>query len=173
MFKKNCRGFFLAIELRHTRQTGVSPCEMLMNCRLRSCLDFSLRYRESWESSSKTEARSCMTRGHWDSSLKVYVQDFTTRKPKLIPGTVAEVTGPLSHMIKLQDGATVWRQKEQLLTRILTHWCLDLSWVVWDHSISYLDLSRGLSARISRVRNAKCFSENWPEFHPVLFDTIL
>ena len=38
---------------------------------------------------------------------KVYVQDFTTRKPKWIPGTVVEVTGPLSYTIKLQDGATV------------------------------------------------------------------
>ena len=51
-------------------------------------------------------------------------------KPKLISETVVEVTGLLSYVIKLEDGATVRRQKEQLLIRILTHWCLELSWVV-------------------------------------------
>ena len=92
--------------------TGVPPCEMLMNRRLRSRLDLFHP-----EMSGKVESRQAKQKElHDQRSLrqftendKVYVQDFTTRKPKWIPGTVVQVTGPLSYMIKLQDGATVRR----------------------------------------------------------------
>ena len=47
----------------------------------------------------------------------MYVQDFTTRKPKWIPGTVVKVTGPLSYMIKLQDGTTVHRHVDHVRKR--------------------------------------------------------
>ena len=83
-------------------------------------LQVKVSFRFLPEISRKVESRQAKQKlgatwpGHWDSSLKVYVQGFTTRKPKLISGTVVEVTGSLSYMIKLEDGATVRRQKEQL-----------------------------------------------------------
>ena len=46
----------------------------------------------------------------------VDAQDFTTRKPKWILGTVIEVTGPLTYMIKLQEG-TVQRYVDHVRKR--------------------------------------------------------
>ena len=95
-----------------------------------------------------------------------YVQDFTTRKPKWIPGTVVQVTGPLPYVIKLQDGATVRRHVDHVRKRENSTVDQDFDSLVFgaelgrDNPISHLDLSRGLSAGISRVRNAKCFSGN-------------
>ena len=48
---------------------------------------------------------------------QVYVQDFSTRKPKWTPGIVVKVTGPLSYMIKLQDRMTIRRHVDHVRKR--------------------------------------------------------
>ena len=75
-----------------------------MNRRLRSRLDLFHP-----DVSGKIESRQVKQKElHDQRSLRqftendqVYVQDFSTRKPKWIPGIVVKVTGPLSYMIKL------------------------------------------------------------------------
>ena len=90
--------------------TGVPPCEVLMNHRLRSRLDLFhpdvSRKVESRQVKQK-ELRDQRSLKQFTENDQVYVQDFTTRKPKWIPGTVGQVTGPSSYRIKLQDGTIV------------------------------------------------------------------
>ena len=82
--KKLSRFLFGYRIMPHTT-TGVPPCEMLMNRRLRSRLDLFHP-----EISGKVESRQAKQKElHDQRSLrqftendKVYVQDFTTRKPK-------------------------------------------------------------------------------------------
>ena len=47
----------------------------------------------------------------------VYIENFTTRKPKWIPGTIVKVTGPLSYVIELRDGTTVRRHVDSIRKR--------------------------------------------------------
>ena len=153
--------------------TGVPPCEMLMNRRLRLHLDLfhpEISGKVENHRAKQKELHDQRSLRQFTENDKVYMQDFTTRKPRWIPGTVVQVTGPLSYMIKLQDGATVRRhvdhvrEKTQLLTRILTHWCLDLNWVVMRPP--------NLPQLRPRKSQKCCFSGNWFEFHPASFDTI-
>ena len=93
---------------------------MLMNHRLRSRLDLFHP-----EISGKVEGRQAKQKELHDQRLlrqftendKVYVQDFTSRKPRWIPGTVVQFTGPLSYMVKMQDGATIRRHVDHVRKR--------------------------------------------------------
>ena len=152
--------------------TGVPPCEMLMNRKLRSRLDlFHPKISGKVESHQAKQKELCDQRSlrQFTENGKVYVQDFTTRKPKWIPGTVIEVTGLLTYMIKLQDGATVQRHVDHVRKRENSIVDQDFDTMVFDLSSVLMrppnfshssDLSRRLSAGISKVRNAKCFSGN-------------
>ena len=40
---------------------------------------------------------------------KNFAQNFTQIEPKWLPGTVVQVTGPLSYHVQLQNGSTVHR----------------------------------------------------------------
>ena len=73
-----------------------------------------------------------------------------------------------SHSWQGQRELKIRFSQDQINVRISAHTAICNR----NHPISHLDLTRGLSAGISRVRNAKCFSGNWLEFHPVSFDTI-
>ena len=100
--------------------TGVPPCEMLMNRRLRSRLDqFYPDVSGKVESRQvkQKELRDQRSLRQFTENDQVYVQDFTTRKPKWIPGTVVQVTGPLSYRINLQDGTIVRRHVDHVRKR--------------------------------------------------------
>ena len=47
-----------------------------------------------------------------------YVENFTGRKPKWIPGTIVKVTGPLSYVIELLNGTTVRRHVDSVRRRV-------------------------------------------------------
>ena len=47
----------------------------------------------------------------------VYVENFTSRKPKWIPGTIVKITGPLSYVIELLNGTTVRRHVDSIRKR--------------------------------------------------------
>jgi hypothetical protein len=47
----------------------------------------------------------------------VYIENFTSRKPKWIPGTIVKVTGPLSYVIELQNGTTARRHVDSIRKR--------------------------------------------------------
>ena len=100
--------------------TGVPPCEMLMNRRLRSRLDLfhpDVSGKVESHQAKQKELRDQRPLRQFTENDQVYVQDFTTRKPKWIPGTVVKVTGPLSYMIKLQDGTIVRRHVDHVRKR--------------------------------------------------------
>ena len=105
-----------------------------MNHKLRSRLDlFHPEISGKVESHQAKQKELCDQRSfrQFTENDKVYVQDFTTRKPKWIPGTVIEITGPLTYISSCrmeQLYKDMWtmleRERTQLLTRILTPWFL-------------------------------------------------
>ena len=48
---------------------------------------------------------------------EVYVENFTKKNPRWIPGIITEVTGPLSYEIRLQDGTKVKRHIDHVRKR--------------------------------------------------------
>ena len=146
--------------------TGVPPCEMLMNRRLRSRLDqFYPDVSGKVESRQvkQKELRDQRSLRQFTENDQVYVQDFTTRKPKWIPGTVVKVTGPLSYRIKLQDGTIVRRHVTKRENSIVDQ---DSDTMVFGPELGMdettqppiVPTSQEDSVRISRVGDTNCFS---------------
>ena len=112
--------------------TGVSPCELLMNPKLRSRLG--LLHSTVAERVEKCQRKQKELRDNkrpLREFVQVYVENFTTRRPKWIPGTIVKITRPLSYVIKLQNGSTVQRhvdsiERVQAQIRVLRR-CLVLS----------------------------------------------
>ena len=87
--------------------TGVPLCQLLMNRQLRSRFD--LLYPTV---AKKMEHRQLKQREQHDKQRPlrvfvvddpVYTQNFSSRNPKWIAGTIVKVTGPLSYVIKLNN----------------------------------------------------------------------
>ena len=101
--------------------TGVAPCELLMNRKLRS--RFELLYpmvrRKVEKCQEKQKELHDGKRDVRQFALQdpVYIENFTSRKPKWIPGTIVKVTGPLSYVIELQNGITVRRHVDSIRKR--------------------------------------------------------
>ena len=101
--------------------TGIAPCELLMNQKLRS--RFELLYpmvrRKVERSQEKQKELHDGKRDVRKFALQdpVYIENFTSRKPKWIPGTIVKVTGPLSYVIELQNGTTVRRHVDSIRKR--------------------------------------------------------
>ena len=98
--------------------TGVTPCELLMDRKLRS--QFELLYpvvrRKVERSQEKQKELHNGKKSVRKFALKdpVYVENFTSWKPKWIPGTIVKITGPLSYVIELQNGTTVGRHVDSV-----------------------------------------------------------
>ena len=101
--------------------TGVAPSELLMKRRLRSRFD--LLHPEV---SKKVESQQDKQKESHDNSRPlrkfavnddVYVKNLTTNTPKWIAGTVTKVTGPLSYVIRLEDGRIVRRHVDHVRKR--------------------------------------------------------
>ena len=101
--------------------TGVAACELLMNRKLRS--RFELLYPMVRRKVEKCqEKQKELHDGKRDVRMfalrdPVYIENFTSRKSKWIPGTIVKVTGPLSYMIELQNGTTVRRHVDSIRKR--------------------------------------------------------
>ena len=50
-------------------------------------------------------------------SDKVYVENFPSKNPRWIPGTIVKVTGPLSYEVELANGAHVRRHVDNIRRR--------------------------------------------------------
>ena len=90
--------------------TGVPPCQLLMNRQLRS--RFGLLYPTV---AKMVEHRQLKQREQHDKRRPlrvfvvddpVYAENFASRNPKWIAGTIVKVTGPLSYVIKLNSWST-------------------------------------------------------------------
>ena len=91
--------------------TGVAPCELLMKHRLRSRFDLlhpevSKKVKTQQKKQVESHNNSQPLR-RFNVDAKVYAKNFTSNTPKWIAGTVTKVTGPLSYIIRLEDGRIV------------------------------------------------------------------
>ena len=103
--------------------TGISPAELLLKRRPRSRLD--LLHPDIGQRVRKCQNRQ--KQGH-DSSVsarsmiegdKVWVRNFS-EGPRWLPGSIAEVRGPLSYLIRLEDGQEVRRHVDHVRARNTT-----------------------------------------------------
>ena len=101
--------------------TGVAPCELLMKRRLRSRLDLlhpelSTRVESQQEKQADAHNNSQPLRS-FDVHAKVYVKNHTGTTPRWLAGVVTKVTGPLSYVVRLQDGKIVRRHVDHIKKR--------------------------------------------------------
>jgi hypothetical protein len=100
--------------------TGLSPAELLFNRKVRTRLDLVMPCVEG-----RVEQRQMQQKLHHD---RLAVRTFTVgqtvnvknfaRGSKWLPGVVVQVTGPLSYMVKLQDGRVIKRHVDHILSGI-------------------------------------------------------
>ena len=101
--------------------TGVSPAELLQGRRIRTRLDLlkpniaervenqQMKHKVSHDRSSRLT--------YFVKGETVYVQNFGTGQ-RWMPAVVQEVTGPVSFLVKLQDGRLMRRHQDHLRKRI-------------------------------------------------------
>ena len=113
--------FFFSYRLTPHTTTGVAPAELLMGRRPRSLLD-----NLHPDLSQRVEHRQAKQKQSHDTSKPlrnfvvgdtVFAENFTGTLPKWLSGVIAEVTGPLSYVVKLSDGATVRRHVDAIRRR--------------------------------------------------------
>ena len=103
--------------------TGVTPAELLQGRRIRTRLDLlkpsledQVEHRQSQQKSNHdTNRTKTFVKGEC-----VYARGFGTG-PKWVPATIEEVSGPVSYLVKLEDGRVVRRHLDHLRRRKLTH----------------------------------------------------
>lgn len=96
--------------------TGVSPSELLQGRRIRTRLDL-LKPRVS-EHVEQRQLRQKLSHDSFTKGDAVYAQNFGTGQ-KWIHAVVQEVTGPVSFLVKLQDGRLIRRHQDHLRRRVL------------------------------------------------------
>ena len=102
--------------------TGVSPAELLMGRRLRSRLD-SLkpdleRKVETSQYRQKTAHDTHASERKLEGGKTVYARNFVPGcKPKWLPGTVRDETGPVSCEVELEDGTVCRRHYDHVRER--------------------------------------------------------
>ena len=101
--------------------TGVSPSELLQGRRIRTRLDLlkpSVTERVEKRQLQQTLSHDSLSRQmYFSKGETVYAQNFGTGQ-KWMPAVVQEVTGPVSFLVKLQDGRLIRRYQDHLRRRI-------------------------------------------------------
>jgi len=101
--------------------TGVPPAEMLMGRRLRSKLDSLYpdvsKKVEKQQRRQKQQHDNARPLRSFKEGDRVYAEDFTASSCKWNPGTVVEMTGPLSYTVRLGDGTLVRRHVDNIRRR--------------------------------------------------------
>ena len=103
--------------------TGIPPCELLMNHRLRLKLDLlhpdtMLSQRvEQRQQSQKMACDSHKPYRGFKVGDTVYAEDFIPSNQKWIEGVITDVTGPLSYKVRLNDGTEVRRHVDSVKQR--------------------------------------------------------
>ena len=102
--------FLLTYPLTLHSTTDIPPAELLIGHCPRSLMD-NLRLDLSLKVGNR-QAKQKLSHDNFKPNRTftvgevVFAKNFTGRSPKWLPGSVAEVTGPLSYVIQLQDGTT-------------------------------------------------------------------
>ena len=114
--------FLLKYHLTPHSTTGIVPAELLMGVLTHSLLDnscpnLSLRVgnRQARQKLSHNNSKPIHT---FTVGEVVFAKNFTGKSPKWLPGSMAEVTGPLSYIIQLQDGTTRRRHVDNIRNRV-------------------------------------------------------
>ena len=101
--------------------TGVSPCELLQGRRIRTRLDLlkpSVTERvEQRQLQQKLSHDSGAREKSFSKGDAVYAKNFGTGQ-KWFPAVVQEVTGPVSFLVKLEDGRLIRRHQDHLRRRV-------------------------------------------------------
>lgn len=101
--------------------TGVSPSELLQGRRIRTRLDLlkpSVTERVEKHQLQQTMSHDRSSRRmYFSKGETVYAQNFGTGQ-KWMPAVVQEVTGPVSFLVKLQDGRLIRHHQDHLRRRI-------------------------------------------------------
>lgn len=101
--------------------TGVSPSELLQGRRIRTRLDLlkpSVTERVEKRQLQQTLSHDSLSRQmYFSKGETVYAQNFGTGQ-KWMPAVVQEVTGPVSFLVKLQDGRLIRCHQDHLRRRI-------------------------------------------------------
>ena len=101
--------------------TGVSPSELLQGGRIRTRLDLlkpnvTERVEQS-QLKQKLSHDSIARRMYFSKGETVYAQKFGTGQ-KWMPAIVQDVTGPVSFLVKLEDGCLIRRHQDHLRRRV-------------------------------------------------------
>ncbi|XP_031747556.1 uncharacterized protein K02A2.6-like [Xenopus tropicalis] len=109
--------FLIAQHVTPCPTTGVSPAELLMGRRLKTCLD---RLNpdltddvERKQQQSLDSALSSKTLRTFASNDPVYARNYGAG-PKWVPAVITEVTGPVSYKVHCDDGQEWHRHVDQL-----------------------------------------------------------
>ena len=103
--------------------TGISPAELLMGRQLCSHLsllhpDFSLQNRvTNKQQNQKCHHDAYASKHHFTIGDTVFVRDFPSGK-NWLPGTLTQSKGPLSFLIKLDDGRVIRHHIEHIRERL-------------------------------------------------------
>ena len=100
--------------------TGTSPAELMFGRRLRSQLDLlkpstEARVEESQQRQKRGHDQHTRDR-YFTEGDTVYVRNYGQGETWL-PGTISEVTGPVSYMVDLADGKRIKRHQDQIRKR--------------------------------------------------------
>ena len=116
--------FLMSYRLTPQSTTGISPAELLLGRRPRSRLDLLKPHL-----ADRVEARQRKQQQTHDATArdrrfqvgdKVYSKHFGQGQ-RWVPGTIAEVTGPVSFLVKLVSGQLVRRHQDQIRIRKNDH----------------------------------------------------
>ena len=121
----NVSRFLLQYRITPHSTTGISPSEMLMGRRPRSCLDLIIP-----DISKRVIGKQQIQKANHDHRGKqrtlnvgdsVNVRNFAATGDNWLPGSIVESLGPLSFCVKLSDGRLVKRHIGHILVRPDNH----------------------------------------------------
>lgn len=101
--------------------TGTTPAELLMGRNLQGPLDlmrpnFQSRVKEKQENQKKYHDKGKSLR-EFSVNDEVFVENYSGRGGRWLPGIVVQVTGPVSYKIELYDHRVVKRHVDQMRSR--------------------------------------------------------
>uniref|UniRef100_A0A803JUZ6 Gypsy retrotransposon integrase-like protein 1 n=1 Tax=Xenopus tropicalis TaxID=8364 RepID=A0A803JUZ6_XENTR len=118
--------FLLQQHITPSTSTGCSPAELLMNRRLKTCLDrlhpdLASDLQNKQEDQFHKNAQTSTVR-MFEAGNSVYARNYAMG-PKWIPAVIVEATGPVSYKVKIADGRVIRRHVDQLRSRLGDNAC--------------------------------------------------
>uniref|UniRef100_A0A5S6QAX4 RNA-directed DNA polymerase n=1 Tax=Trichuris muris TaxID=70415 RepID=A0A5S6QAX4_TRIMR len=117
-WNKRLARFLLTSHISPSSATGVSPAELLMGRKLKTCLDrMHPDYVTEKQLKQDIQTADCKRKRIFQPNDPVYIRSYDSAS-QWIPATVTKPTGPVSYETVTQEGKTVKRHTDQILKRI-------------------------------------------------------